>query len=353
MVTEYMYKVCVRCMTFNHASYIEDALNGFAIQETAFPVVYCIVDDASTDGEQEVLHRWVKSRLTEDSQWKKTPFGEIIEAHLKDNSLLNFVIVLLSKNHYSRGEGWKKNEYIAKWNDNSKYVAICEGDDYWTDSNKLYEQVRFLETHDNYSFCHTGFDYYIEKDKIIKSGQGDTQRNLEILSNGEDIKYSILNNNSYRIQTLTIMMRTKDYYKAKSTFDPIRSKFLMGDTPMWLLLLSLGNVYFNPHTTGVYRVHDGSACRSSDLSKKKRFDLSCAEMRVYMAEYFSMPEDIVKSFYHQYYKVLAKYFLFNRDYKPFLDKKYCTFKESLLLYISKSFLTSRVLKKIYIYKNNK
>ena len=51
------FKVCVRCFTFNQANYIEDAMNGFTMQQTDFPFVCCIVDDASTDEEQRVIWR--------------------------------------------------------------------------------------------------------------------------------------------------------------------------------------------------------------------------------------------------------------------------------------------------------
>ena len=54
------FKVCVRCMTYNQASYIEDALNGFCIQQTSFPFVCCILDDASTDGEPEVIKKYLR-----------------------------------------------------------------------------------------------------------------------------------------------------------------------------------------------------------------------------------------------------------------------------------------------------
>ena len=53
------FKVCVRCSTFNQAKYIEDTMNGFVMQQTDFPFVCCIVDDASTDGEQDVIKKYM------------------------------------------------------------------------------------------------------------------------------------------------------------------------------------------------------------------------------------------------------------------------------------------------------
>lgn len=55
MEQDYKYKVVTLCMTYNQASYIEETLHGFTMQETSFPMVFCIVDDASTDGEQMTI----------------------------------------------------------------------------------------------------------------------------------------------------------------------------------------------------------------------------------------------------------------------------------------------------------
>ena len=53
-----MFKVCIRCQTYNHSAYIVDAMNGFCMQKTSFPFVCCIIDDNSTDGEQEVIKNY-------------------------------------------------------------------------------------------------------------------------------------------------------------------------------------------------------------------------------------------------------------------------------------------------------
>ena len=54
------FKVVVRCFTFNQSRYIEETMNGFTMQQTNFPYVCCIVDDASTDGEQQVIIEYIK-----------------------------------------------------------------------------------------------------------------------------------------------------------------------------------------------------------------------------------------------------------------------------------------------------
>lgn len=154
---EYKYTVAVRCFTYNHAHYIEDALRGFAMQETDFPVVNIIVDDASTGCEQDVIKSWAVENLdvTSGELWREMPYGSLMEAPLRRNRNSTFVILLLSENHYQTGQGKKRLDYIAEWNDNAKYHSLCEGDDYWIHPMKLQRQVAFMESHPDYSMCFT------------------------------------------------------------------------------------------------------------------------------------------------------------------------------------------------------
>lgn len=151
MDKKFKYTVFTRCFTYNHALYIEETLNGFAMQETNFPVVFCIVDDASNDGEQEVLLRWAQDNLKISGElWNNKDFGRSIVACHKEKDNLLFVILLLSENHYGKKAKWP---YYLEWSIESKYNAICEGDDYWTSPHKLQLQVDFMESHPEHSLC--------------------------------------------------------------------------------------------------------------------------------------------------------------------------------------------------------
>ena len=74
------FLVKVKCITFNHSKFITDAMNGFCMQQTDFPFVCCIVDDASTDGEQQVIKEYLQQNfdLSEESS---VPVGGINLAH--------------------------------------------------------------------------------------------------------------------------------------------------------------------------------------------------------------------------------------------------------------------------------
>ena len=123
------YMVLIRCFTYNHEAYIEDALKGFVMQKTNFPFVAVVVDDASTDRTADIIRKYEKE------------YPDIIKG------------VYLKENHYSQKK--KKAPYIQPWRDRCKYEAICEGDDYWIDPLKLQKQVDFLERNNDYvlSYC--------------------------------------------------------------------------------------------------------------------------------------------------------------------------------------------------------
>lgn len=164
------YMVATRCWVYNHESFIRDALQGFALQETTFPTVFMIVDDASTDGSQEVIRQWVVEYLDLSENGfayqKKMSYGTLYFARNRVKPNSHFVVLLLEENHYQTGRGALKFQYISEWNENAKYHALCEGDDYWTDPEKLQKQVDFLETHPDYTLCcHNARKYYVQEDR--------------------------------------------------------------------------------------------------------------------------------------------------------------------------------------------
>ena len=146
--------VRVSCMTFNQSNYIIDALNGFVMQQTNFPFVCTVVDDASTDGEQEVIRNYMREYFDLQDSFvayeKDTDYGHVTFAQHKTNKNCYFAAIYLKENHYSQKKS--KAPYLAEWK-NTKYIALCEGDDYWTDPLKLQKQVGYLEEHRVCSMC--------------------------------------------------------------------------------------------------------------------------------------------------------------------------------------------------------
>jgi glycosyltransferase involved in cell wall biosynthesis len=120
--------VSILCDTYNHEKYISQALDSFIMQQTIFPFEIIVHDDASTDNTAQIIR----------------------EYELKYPNL--FVPIYQSENQYSKKD-------VNIWTDitfpkaRGKYIALCEGDDYWTDPYKLQKQVDFLETNCDYALC--------------------------------------------------------------------------------------------------------------------------------------------------------------------------------------------------------
>ena len=151
------YKVLVRCFTYNHSKYIEDALNGFAIQQTNFPYVCFVMDDASTDGEQEVIKNWMEREC--DMRRAETfdiPTSVVIIVPHKNNQSCTFAFYLLKQN--LNGTGERKMKHVYPWREKCMYEALCEGDDYWINPLKLEMQYNALEADSQATMVYCNFD---------------------------------------------------------------------------------------------------------------------------------------------------------------------------------------------------
>lgn len=274
----HMYKVFVRCFTYNQADYIIDTLNGFAIQRTDYPFVCLVMDDCSTDGEQDVIQSWMKRECNmEKAEYKESELSTVILVSHKTNPACNFAFYLLKKNLWK--EFAIKNNLCSQWRDQCMYEAICEGDDYWTESTKLQQQTDFLDSNPGYSMCYTQCYYYYQNKKHLdKTPIGGPNETFD----------ELLCNNT--IPTLTALYRTKAESKYLDEIKPEMKGWKMGDYPRWLYFSHESRVKFLPTVTGVYRVLVNSASHSNSFARIESFITSGFEIRKYFSEYFGRPE---------------------------------------------------------------
>lgn len=248
MNRQYTNTVYISCMTFNHANYIEDAMHGFVMQQTNFPYVAVVVDDASTDGEPEVIRQFLEKEFDMPSavQNETEDYVRIVAKH-KTNVNCTFVVVFLKYNHYSIRKA--RLPYIKEWYDNAQYIALCEGDDYWTDPLKLQRQVNFLEEHEEYSMCCHGADLINLSDRAVDClCDRMTTRDYTF----EDAFPT------WQIPTASIV-----YNRAKVESFVLRKQecFMAGDVVLILRCMSVGLVHGFKEHMSVYRVHPGGATR--------------------------------------------------------------------------------------------
>ena len=245
------YKVLVRCSTFNQSKYIKDALNGFAMQQTDFPFVCLVMDDASTDREQEVIKKWMESECNmSKAETIDIPTSVVIIVPHKTNAFCTFTFYLLKQNLYGTDD--RKMNHVYPWREKCEYEALCEGDDYWTDSNKLQRQVDFLESNPDYSMCfHSAF-----LKKEIKDNY-----NLDF-SNIEDRDYS-----ADELLAKWIVPTASMLYKLEICNYHLndRSKFLNGDILLVLQSAFYGRIRGMSDVMSVYRVHSGGVTYNKNI----------------------------------------------------------------------------------------
>ena len=134
--------VSIICITYNQAEYLSSCLDSIFSQQVDFQVELIIHDDASTDSTTEIISQYIK----------KCPFQ--IKTILQKENQYSKGIDIFSKYIYPKVEG--------------KYIAICEGDDYWTDSRKLSIQIKMLEANQSFSATAHQSTVIYEKEKINK-----------------------------------------------------------------------------------------------------------------------------------------------------------------------------------------
>lgn len=232
--------VRVECMTYNHAPYIEDAMNGFCMQETDFPFVCVIVDDASTDGEPEVIKQYLKNNFDlQDDQCFREEYTDdyhLIFAQHKTNRNCYFGVLLLKYNHWGKKA---KAPYYEKWS-KAKYIALCEGDDYWTHPKKLQMQVNALIEHPECSFSSSGFT--IMRPENNTECIVPTQNTLEIFDIQAWEKLGVT-------QTLTLLFSHSAYDVYLSEISKYKRP---KDTHLCYHLFKQGKCAYISMSTGVY-----------------------------------------------------------------------------------------------------
>lgn len=231
------YMVIVSCMTYNHAEYIKEALNGFAIQETSFSYVCVVVDDCSTDGEQEVIREWMRSGCQENLiRMEETDLFFLFVVRHKNNENCTFAFYLLKQNLFRDIE--RKESIIESWRLRSKYEAICEGDDYWTDSRKLQKQIDFLEKNPNYSAT--------TSNALVLRGNSSSQKPFRSAETKDFTRLKeIIDKRQFHTASVVfrLSMMRQCPYKNRGYWD----------TFIWCCLLTQGPIHYDGETTCVYR----------------------------------------------------------------------------------------------------
>jgi glycosyltransferase involved in cell wall biosynthesis len=223
--------VSVLCTAYNHENYLPDAIEGFLKQRTTFPVEIIIHDDASTDSSAQIITDYA------------TRYPSLIKP------------VLQRENQYSRGK--RPMPLIAQISQ-GKYVALCEGDDYWSADSKLQIQFDMLEARPDASACIHRADSLIEPENILRAG----------MFGPPDVK------SEYGIDDLIC---GENFVPTASIF---AKRGILAELPLWLnevphgdiVILSVaalqGPLLYSNESMSVYRKHPGGIHSGAVLAEQ-------------------------------------------------------------------------------------
>ena len=247
--------VSISCITFNHENYIGRAIESFLSQETNFKIEILIHDDASTDETQEIIRKYEQK------------FPDIIKP------------IYQKENQYSKGNKRMNAEFNFP-RAQGKYIAFCEGDDYWTDNFKLQKQVDFLEKNLDYNLCGSRAQLYHEETGKMTKSEGKIYGNVSL--------NDVLRKNQF--STCTAVLRKANLDQALfSNWE----KFFTGDWSLWCGLLRNGKGYNFKEVTAQYTVHSGGITSGRKKGKTLRNKL---EDRMFMIDNFPKKKKIIKGY---------------------------------------------------------
>jgi glycosyltransferase involved in cell wall biosynthesis len=228
--------VSVCCITYNHELYIKDCLEGFVSQKTDFNYEIIIHDDASTDKTKQIIEEYAQK------------FPGL------------FVTIFQKENQYSKG-GNPFSYTFAKAK--GKYIALCEGDDYWTNPNKLQKQVDFLESNNEYVLV--GGKVEIHDTRNVTNKNSKEAQYFQFSGNADVKDQHLIDKHFLPFHTSTYLFKKDIFLK---TYRPPFLKSMSGDI-VWLHTLnSAGKIYYldeffgiqqhNPTGITVLHTHENS-----------------------------------------------------------------------------------------------
>ena len=290
--------VSICCITHNHENYIAECLDGFIMQKCSFKYEILINDDASDDNTAAIIREYEKK------------YPEILKPLYQTENQYSLGVRPMNQFNWSRAKG--------------KYIAMCEGDDYWTDPLKLQKQVDFLEKNKEYGMVHTNH-HKLKNNTITKN-----IKNKIFIPQG-NVREDLLRENF--ISTLTVCFNREKY---DSTKKMAGSNYLMGDYPRWMALALNSKIGYLEDSTSVYRHLENSASHSNNKLKQFNFIKSTFKMKFDFIDNYQFNKETIKKVNESYCKYLFKYAVL--------------LNESNIIDEFKSFTKNKISSKIKFYK---
>lgn len=235
--------VSISCITYNHAPYIRECLEGFLMQKTNFPFEILIHDDASTDGTADIIREY------------QAKYPDIIKPILREKNLYSQGVRMMNRFNYERAKG--------------KYIALCEGDDFWTDPHKLQIQFDFMEKNLDYTVCGCDSSILNEINRTYWRRRTSSWNSVEKYEN-TPICFLL----KHPLNTVTFFIRRSAYEIKRELICRDTTGMPCGDFQLLFHLSHAGKIGFINRDMATYRVARGSAMQYGLNEKRKAFFMS-------------------------------------------------------------------------------
>lgn len=272
--------VAIRCITFNQEEYIKDALEGFLMQKTDFPFIAIVHDDASTDKTPLIIKEYAKL------------FPDIIFP------------IFENENQYSKHNGsLGKIMTVACKSTNAKFIALCEGDDYWIDPSKLQTQVNILNKNPEYGLIYTDYNilHTVNNEielSLIESGKRPIITTFE--QHLSQLGYIAPMSWLYRSEYIDI----QENFKGKSYVD--------GSFIFALEMFLKTKVYYLNQVTCIYRDLQTSASHHTNKASLYKYYKGLHDIQLYYATNYDVTkETLLKMTW--FYQQFSPYIILTRD----------------------------------------
>lgn len=264
--------VAIQCLVYNHEPYLRECLNGFVSQQTDFSFVAIVHDDASSDNSTAIIREYaerypniIKPIYEVENQWSKN-----------DDSFLRIISKALE-------------------NTQCKYIAICEGDDFWTDPLKLQKQVDILEADESLMACCTNSSVVDEQGNVLEKRWA-----KPIVPNSNEGKYTLRDffDQGHSYPTASVVYRRSHFNEINAKCKVMQNPYL-GDWTLWIAILCFGDMYYLDEVTCAYRInptsitHSGVDCRRLGLAKAN-FKIIPAVASILPEDYKDIKENLTK-----------------------------------------------------------
>ena len=254
----------ISCTAYNHAKFIRQCLDGFIMQKTTFPFIAIVHDDASTDGTDSIIREYAER------------YPDIIKP------------IFETENQYSKRDGSLRKIMENAIPESVKYVAYCEGDDYWISDNKLQIQFEFLEKHLDYGmYCHNAnvVDFDSSFLRVFSKTKSGTLLPRNIIR-------------EWIIPTASILLR-REILKERVYIKNARH----GDFLLHMAALNYGKIYYDERILSAYRINNPN-------SASAQFNMDRVGYYTYFANELDQLNDIYKQKYSKDINFMIKKYRF-------------------------------------------